>query len=379
MTPFGANTLFLCLAGSHAHGTSRPGSDVDLRGVCVAPVSVRLSLFGGFEQYEGPLDPALSARGAEVLRTHAATAGASPSKTECVVFDVAKFLSLCAGANPNALEILFADERDWLVETPAWRKIYDERRRFLTRRVQQTFLGYGLAQLKRIKTHRAWLLDPPKRRPTREDFGLPASGGVLSADDVNRLEQSIAEKVRGFGVDDLEMPKHTRIAVEERLTRFSRDAVAASGDDLPDRLRAVATASLGIPVGLVTALNAEKRFRSAMKHWDAYETWQRERNPVRAELERQHGYDTKHAMHLIRLMRMGLEVLERGELLVRRPDAAELIAIRDGALSFDDLLASAARLEEQMRSAALDCHLPEDLDRQRVDELAIEIMLSARA
>lgn len=35
------HTLFLALAGSQAHGTAREGSDVDLRGVCVAPLSLR--------------------------------------------------------------------------------------------------------------------------------------------------------------------------------------------------------------------------------------------------------------------------------------------------------------------------------------------------
>ena len=76
-----------------------------------------------------------------------------------------------------------------------------------------------------------------------------------------------------------------------------------------------------------------------MKHWESYQTWKTHRNPARAALERQHGYDTKHAMHLVRLMRMGLEVLERGDLRVRRDDADALSAIRDGAMSFDELLA----------------------------------------
>lgn len=36
-----------------------------------------------------------------------------------------------------------------------------------------------------------------------------------------------------------------------------------------------------------------------------------------ALLVRSHGYDTKHAMHLVRLMRMGLEVLRTSELRSR--------------------------------------------------------------
>jgi uncharacterized protein len=130
---------------------------------------------------------------------------------------------------------------------------------------------------------------------------------------------------------------------------------------------------------VVSTLNAEKKYRAALKQWDAYQTWQRERNPARAELERRHGYDTKHAMHLIRLMRMGLEALERGELIVRRPDAAELSAIRDGALPFDELLGVAARLQGEMERAAATTRLPRDVDYAHVDPLALELMAESGA
>src|SRR5690606_17813414 len=100
-----------------------------------------------------------------------------------------------------------------------------------------------------------------------------------------------------------------------------------------------------------------------MKHWDSYQAWKTHRNPARAELERQHGYDTKHAMHLIRLMRMGLEVLETGDLRVRRGDAYELSAIRDGAMTFDDLLTAANGLQKSMERAAAKTRLPADVDQ----------------
>jgi predicted nucleotidyltransferase len=368
------HTIFLTLAGSHAHGTARAGSDVDLRGVCVAPLPARLSLFSTFEQYEGPLLGGLADSVMPRLLAHATAARGLDIKTECVIFDIAKFVRLCAEANPNALEILFADERDWVFETPAWRQLHRERRRFLTRKVQQTFLGYAMAQLKKIKTHRSWLLNPPARKPSREDFGLPASGGTLSRDDQNRIEQSIADTIRSYGIDNIDMPRFTRIAVQERMDAFFRDVLSASDGDIDDGMRAVASRALSLPGDVIVALNAEKRYRAAMKHWDSYQIWKSQRNRARAELEREHGYDTKHAMHLIRLMRMGLEVFERGDVFVRRPDAAELNAIRDGAMSFDELLAAATRLKEAMEQAASTARLPDDVDREQVDRLALGLM-----
>jgi predicted nucleotidyltransferase len=145
MFPLAPHTIFLTLAGSQAHGTAREGSDVDLRGVCVAPSSVRLSLFRAFEQYEGALPEPLAAKVVPRIQGHPTAARALDVKTECVIFDVAKLVGLCATANPNALEILFADERDWVFETPLWRRLHGERHRFLTKKVQQTFQGYAMA------------------------------------------------------------------------------------------------------------------------------------------------------------------------------------------------------------------------------------------
>ena len=182
-----------------------PTRIVDLRGVCLVPLEERLSLFHSFEQREGPLAGDLWEEVRSRVMGHPSAARGLGVRTECVIFDIAKFVRLCAAGNPNTLEILFADERDWLFETPAWQRLHSERQLFLTRKLQQTYLGYALAQLKRIRTHRSWLLSPPKKKPTRADFGLPESG-KLSSDDQNRVEQSVAEKLRSYGIDDVEMP-----------------------------------------------------------------------------------------------------------------------------------------------------------------------------
>jgi uncharacterized protein len=374
MFPLEQHTIFLTLAGSQAHGTARAGSDVDLRGVCIAPLSVRLSLFHAFEQYEGALPEPLAETVLPHIESHPTASQALDIKTECVIFDLAKFVGLCAAANPNTLEILFADERDWVFETPAWRRLHDERHRFLTKKVQQTFHGYAMAQLKKIKTHRSWLLNPPTKKPSREDFGLPLAGGTLNREDQNRIEQSIADKIRSYGIDNVDMPKPTRIAVSERMNAFYRDVLSASDEGLDERMRDVATHALQLPPDVVAALNAERKYRAAMKQWDSYQAWKTHRNPARAGLERKHGYDTKHAMHLIRLMRMGLEVLETGDLRVRRDDADELSAIRGGAMSFDELLSAATALQESMATASAATRLPADVERQGVDDLLLAML-----
>jgi hypothetical protein len=73
-------------------------------------------------------------------------------------------------------------------------------------------------------------------------------------------------------------------------------------------------------------------------------------------------------------MRMGLEVLETGDLRVRRDDADDLSAIRDGAMSFDELLTAATALRESMESAAASTTLPSDVDHDGVDALLAEML-----
>jgi predicted nucleotidyltransferase len=344
------DTIFVTRAGSRAHGTARPESDVDLRGVAIAPLEQRLSYREAFEQYEGPLPPELG--------------GALGPRVEATVFDVQKLVRLAVDANPNALEILFASPEDWVFSTPAWQRLHAARRLFLSRKVEQTYAGYALAQLRRIQTHRSWLLSPPARRPVRADFGLPERR-TLSHDDRHRIERAIADKIRSWGVDDIDLPKPARILISERLTELWTEL----GEP-----RLIAASALGISENVFEALEAERRYRGALKHFESFERWKRERNPARAELEARFGYDTKHAMHLIRLMRSGLELLETGELCVRRPDAAELVAIREGERSYEDVVAEAERLRERMLQVREKSPLPADVDHDRIDALLFELV-----
>lgn len=365
------HTIFVTLAGSHAHGTARVRSDVDLRGVCVTPLAVRVSYRHDFEQLEGELEGPLRNLVGPRLEQHSTARHGIDGRTEYVIYDVAKFVKLCANANPNALEILFADETDWVHDVPLWRAFHERRHLFLSRKVQQTYLGYGMAQLKRIRSHRAWLLDPPRQKPTRSFFGLPESG-TISRDDMNRIEDAITEQLREWDVEELEMPGATRIALRERLQQFRMDILCVTEEQIPESLWQSAARSLHLTPETIATLTAEKRYRAALKHWHSYKAWQEGRNPDRAALEAEFGYDTKHAMHLVRLMRTGLEVLETGDLSVRRPDAAELLAIRDGAYSYEALCAEADRLAERMQEAARRSALPPDVDHEELDELLVE-------
>lgn len=59
---------------------------------------------------------------------------------------------------------------------------------------------------------------------------------------------------------------------------------------------------------------------------------------------------------------------------MRRPDAHELGAIRDGALRFEELRVLAQRLRAEIDEAARRSSLPDEVDRGWVDSLALEVI-----
>jgi predicted nucleotidyltransferase len=118
---------------------------------------------------------------------------------------------------------------------------------------------------------------------------------------------------------------------------------------------------------------AHGAYQAALKHWNHYQTWRRRRNPARAELERRYGYDTKHAMHLFRLLKMGAEILETGQVHVYRPDRDWLRAVREGLLSYEEVLDLAAAYEARLEAVAERSPLPEEPDFEAAEALLIEM------
>lgn len=59
--------------------------------------------------------------------------------------------------------------------------------------------------------------------------------------------------------------------------------------------------------------------------------------------------NTKHAMHLVRLLRTAEEILTEGVVNVMRPDAQELLGIRNGSHTYDELVSWAEAKDKEIR------------------------------
>lgn len=86
-----------------------------------------------------------------------------------------------------------------------------------------------------------------------------------------------------------------------------------------------------------------------------------------APLIAQFGYDTKNAMHLIRLLRMGYELLTTGTLSVYRSDREELLAIRRGEFSEEDIQRMAQDLDQRCQEALKTTDLPVHPNREKIE------------
>lgn len=85
------------------------------------------------------------------------------------------------------------------------------------------------------------------------------------------------------------------------------------------------------------------------------------------------GYDVKNASHLIRILRQGTAFMLTGELEVYRSDADELMAIKRGEYSFEDVRRVAEWEERQLEMAGAASTLPEEPDWDQINKLAVQM------
>ncbi len=346
-------TIYMTRHGSHAYGTSLPTSDVDLRGVCIAPKKYYLGFVERFEQ----------------------TVLTDPDLT---IFDIRKFMHLAADANPNVLEILYTDPEDHLmVRQPVMQRLFEARDLFLSKKAKHTFSGYALSQLKRINLHYKWLKDPPKAPPTREEFGLPERT-VIPADQLMAAQSAIQKQLDRWSFKDLEdLDPATRQAIMDQQSKSLLEIVGWSWTEREDKLWRAAAVGIGLSTNFIELLDKERQYTGKQRQWASYQEWKTNRNPQRAELEAKFGYDTKHALHLVRLLRMCREILAEGKVLVRRPDAEELLSIRAGAWDYHRLVSWAEAQDAELAQVAKESKLPSQPDRKKLDQLCVELVQAA--
>lgn len=131
------------------------------------------------------------------------------------------------------------------------------------------------------------------------------------------------------------------------------------------------------------------RFNSkhALRAFLGYLTQQKDRligsrgqmNVNRPELVERHGYDTKYAMHMLRLGYQGVEIAKTGRISLPMPvrERELVFGVRKGEYSLNTVLTTAGELAKEIEDYLHSDILPDDSDREWADDFLIECYTKA--
>lgn len=344
------NTILRVVSGSRAYGTQLPTSDYDERGVFI-DVPERIWLpFAKLEQVQLPKD-------------------------DVVLYELSKYVTLLSEQNPNIMEIIWTEPEDVLYANDAGRFLIENRAKFLSKDVASSYSGYAMSQLRRIKGHNGWINNPqPEELPRQEDFislsfNMTDNPLWCNFKEVNNAEFK-AIKVKDGNVALYHKNRLPNLPLNSKgwIDRLGNPAYST----IKDIQNWAGNESSSNKPDLIVKVSKEDFELAKQKHKD-YWSWKNNRNEKRSALEEAHGYDTKHAMHLIRLLRSGVEILETGVVPVRRKDAQELLDIRNGKYTYEELVDHAKVLEDKIKEAYKSSDLPKKVDINLVKEVTFEM------
>jgi len=338
------NLIVKHLSGSKSYGTDIPESDTDYRGIFYAN---KINIVTPFFPIKEVIDF---------------------DEEDTKLYELTHFLKLCVDCNPNIVESLWVDPSHIIFKDSKgiYKKLIKYRSDFLSTKIAHTYSGYAFAQLKRIKGHNKWITNPQSINPPRQiDF-------------ISLVQNFTDKKIFKFNLEELE-----KSSVSYRIIHLGSQIngiYESPGYSLYDKdftlNNSVYDSNSGflennIPKYLVKYNKVE--YNLALEKWKQYWEWKKNRNEKRSTLEEQFGYDTKHAMHLIRLLRTGYEVLTTGNINVYRKDHDELLAIRNGSMTYEEIINYADDMDKKIKKVYNNSVLPKKVDKIKVANILIEI------
>lgn len=353
--------IFETVTGSRSYGINNPDSDYDKQGVMIP----------GLEYYIGN----------KIIEQY------KEEGTDRTIFEFKKVVGLITENNPNCLDLLFPPDRCIVKTTPFWERIRENSELIISKKSRYTFSGYAINQLKRIETHRGYLLNPPKGKPERSDFGLKEfpifdSAQLKAIINIESVFEYVLDGERNNFVNELDtVYAENVIPVFKRYLKKDRQEICLAyiQNTLHSQLNTLYI--LGrcgyIKDEYFEEAEKELKYQSKLNEWRQYEKWKKTRNEKRAELEKKFGFDSKHGAHLVRLLRMGAEILSTGKVNVDRTeiDAEELKAIRyDGIWTYDQIKEYAISMDSKLGELYKNSKLQKDPQRDKINDLAFDII-----
>jgi Predicted nucleotidyltransferase len=254
--------------------------------------------------------------------------------TDTVIYGFNKIIKLLLSCNPNTIEILGIDPEKYVIKTEIGQTLLDNKDMFLTKRAAESFGHYADAQLRRLQNA---IARDSMSQADREEHIIRSVKHAL--EDYNRRNETGENGVTKLYIDD---------AVTEGLEK----EIFIDGELRHFPLRKYNE--------MLNSMN------TVIHEYDKIG----KRNKKKDD-----RHLNKHAMHLVRLFMMGIDILKYQTIRTRRPDdELELLKkIRDGYYMKDSVLNEdfykvVAKYEAEFNEAEKTSTLPDNPDMERVEK-----------
>ena len=335
--------IFEAIAGSRSFGTHHVGSDIDIRGVFVAPDS----FLTGLETIEQVSD----------------------EKNDTVYYEVGRFISLLLSNNPNIIELLFTPEDCLKFTSPVFSLI--QAKDFLSQKCRESFGNYAMGQIRKARGLNKKIVNPePEERRHLRDFChvLVGQGTVPLVDWL--AQQNLSEESCALISVSHAPGIYAVFNLPEGRGIFSKK------DDQALICSSVPKGSTPL-VWMHCNVDSWKRHcRSHKEYWK----WVQLRNEERYRTNTAHGrgYDSKNLMHTLRLLEQATEIAQEGSIVLPRRNADWLKQVKGGHYDYEDLLKIAEEKHAEMEQAFETSDLIAEPCRLKAESVLNEIRMEHR-
>jgi predicted nucleotidyltransferase len=334
--------LLDCISGSKAYGLNTEKSDTDIKGVFYLPKAQ----FYGLNYIEQ----------------------ISNDSNDEVYYELGRFIELLIRNNPNILELLATPADCILYKHPIMDRLPINM--FLSKLCKETFAGYALTQIKKARGYKKKIINPvDKDRKSVLDFCFVLQG--YSSVPLNEwLEQNNLVQER-CGLTSIPHSKGLYAIFYDEGNRNHYKGIMSS--ELANEV-SLSSIPKGEKEKAYLFFNKES-YSSYCKDYREYWEWVEKRNEDRYLDNAAHGqgYDAKNMMHTIRLLQVAEEILTSGTLHVKRPNREELLSIKYGDFSYDELVSMAHSLMHRIEVAYAISPLPEYPDKEKAEAILIQM------
>lgn len=340
--------LFECIAGSRAYGTSVTGSDVDIRGIFAVPAAAYLDL-------------------------HEPAGQVGDDRGNVVYYSLRRVIDLLTQANPNVLELLFMPDDCIRKISAEMEMLAAGHHLFISKHCADTHAGYAMSQIKKARGQNNWFNKPkPETPPSKEDFCFVIP---RKSDWQGHPARLIPLRTIGWSLEEFLAARLEHSRDMYRLYRYGPQSRGVFRGDVIVCESIPEQDEVSHFAGLL--LYNEQAWRQALVDHRNYWLWRRERNDGRWQQQERSGldFDAKNMMHTIRLLLSGKSLMKSGRPIVRfqGDELALLLSIREGKLSFDEIMSIAEDILADCERLKATADLPESCDIAQATTLLKEI------